>query len=1050
MKFFCQSGGDIGRGVFLIPALIFFCLPSSSYAQQAGVATGTVSDVTTGQPLGDVEVGISGTRLNALTDAGGAYRIEGIVPGTIEIQVQSIGYAPERRTLILQPGEVVVENFGLTVSAVALDAMVVTVTGPQRRRELGNSAVTINGAEEMEKAAPTTFSNLLQGRAPGVQVMQNSGTVGGSASIKIRGSNSISLNQTPLIYIDGLRVSNDMQSGPGVGGQNTSRLNDLNLDDIESVEIVKGPSAATLYGTEAASGVIRITTKQGRAGTTQWTIRSEFGANWDSTDWPSTAWNPRSFFGDTVDVSTLLPAGTLPEDQFFAEVTDTLYALNLLLDGTAGDSVYGTPWRTGLEQSQSLSLRGGAGNVTYFLSGEFAHRQGSLPNNEFTQRNMRANVNLTPSDELGVVLSTGFASNRASLPDNDNSTFGYIGVGLLGFPWTMPVRRADQVTGAESVTCPIAFEIQRSLLRAGLSYDLNEFDTSCADNPFFGERTFEDVATLENDQKIERFNGSVSADYRPSEFITMRGTFGYDEFSDQTVQFIPVNEDLPFNDLSRGFKTTSNLVTRNLTLDANVSANFELFRNLRSTTSAGGQFFRQKFESTAALGRRLPPGTTTVSNAVTTQGFEGTGESRTFGLYVQQQWGYRDRLFLTPAIRFDESSTFGVSRPKQGYPRVMASWVVSEEGWFNLIPAAIVPSLRLRGAWGRSGKEPASFAALQVLGARRVTFREQDVAGIALLGPGNPDLKPERGEEIELGFDASLFEGRVGVDFTWFRQITRDALVARPIAPSTGFASAKAENVAELRNSGMELGLSVVAWNAPGLRWDWFLNVSTTSGEVTELEEPIIFGLGGNSQRIQEDYPFSSYFSRTYSFEDGTPVASDSAVFVGQPTPKFEGSLSTSARLFGWLTLSANLGFAAGQQQFNSTQEFRCGFLGGGTYGGVCPELFEVGENGERTDEAKVKAAASEDLQFSPWIEDADFARLRNVAARFEIPTSWVARLGATGGSFTVVAENLALFTNYSGLDPEVNFAGGSQSSRAEFFTLPLAKRVIARLSVTF
>ena len=1050
MRIVCRLGGNIDRGVILIPALIFFGLPSSSYAQQRGAVTGTVSDVTTAQPLSGVEVVISDTRLSTLTDARGTYRIDGIAPGTIEVQVQRIGYAPARRTLVVPPGEAVIADFGLSVSAVALDAMVVTVTGPQRRRELGNSAVTINAAEEMEKAAPTTFSSLLQGRAPGVQVLQSSGTVGGTASIKIRGNASISLNDTPLIYIDGLRVSNDMRSGPGVGGQNTSRLNDLNLDDIESVEIVKGPSAATLYGTEAAAGVIRITTKQGRVGTTQWTIRSEFGANWDATEWPSTAWNPRSFFGDTVDVSTLLPVGTLPEGQFFAQIPDTLYSLNLLLDGTAGDSVYGTPWRTGIEQSQSLSLRGGAGNVTYFLSGEFAHRQGSLSNNEATQRSMRANVNLTPSDEFGIRLSTGFASNKASLPDNDNNTFGYIGVGLLGFPWTMTVRRPDQVSGAESLTCPAAVEIQRALLRAGFSYGLDEFANSCADNPFFGERTFEDVATLVNDQKIERFNGSVTADYRPFDFITLRGTLGYDEFSDQTIQFIPVDADLPFNDLSRGFKTTSNLVTRNLTVDAGVSATFKLFPDLRWTTSAGGQFFRQKFESTAALGRRLPPGTTTVSNAVRTEGFEGTGEGRTFGLYVQQQWGYRDRLFLTPAVRFDESSTFGVSRPKQGYPRVMASWVVSEEGWFRRIPAAIVPSLRLRGAWGRSGKEPASFAALQVLGARRVTFREQDVAGVALTGPGNPDLKPERGEEIELGFDASLFEGRVGVDFTWFRQVTRDALVARPVAPSTGFASAKAENVAELRNSGMELGLSAVAWNAPGLRWDWFLNLSSTSGEVTELEEPIIFGLGGNSQRIQEDYPFASYFSRTYSLEGDSTMASDSAVFVGQPTPEIEGSLSTSVALFGWLTLSANLGFAAGHQQFNSTQEFRCRFLGGGTYGGVCPEIFEVGEDGERTDRAKIKAAASDDLQFSPWIEDADFARLRNVAARFELTSSWVGRLGATGGSFTIVGENLALFTKYSGLDPEVNFAGGSQSSRAEFFTLPLAKRVIARLSITF
>ena len=462
--------GDIVRGAILVLALILYGLPSSLQAQQAGTVTGTVADATTGQPLADAQVVISGTRLGTLTNARGGYRIDGVAAGTIEIQVQGLGYASARRTLVVAPGEVVTSDFGLAVSAVVLDEMVVTVTGLQRRRELGNAASIISATEEMGKAAPTTLASLLQGRAAGVQVLQSSGTVGGSASIKVRGSNSINLDDTPLIYIDGSRVSNDVRSGPGVGGQNTSRLNDINLDDIESIEIVKGPSAATLYGTEAAAGVIRITTKKGRAGTTQWTLRSELSANWNATDWPSTAWNPRSFYGESIDVSELLPLGTLPEGQYFAQITDTLYSLNLLGDGTAGDSVYGTPWRTGIEQAQGLSVRRGAGNVTYFVSGEFEQRQGNLSNNEVTQRNVRANVNLTPSDELSIGVSTGFSSNNASLPDNDNSTFGYLGVGLLGFPWAMPLRRADQVSGGESLTCPSAIEIQRALLKAGLSY----------------------------------------------------------------------------------------------------------------------------------------------------------------------------------------------------------------------------------------------------------------------------------------------------------------------------------------------------------------------------------------------------------------------------------------------------------------------------------------------------------------------------------------------------------------------------------------------------
>ena len=421
-------------------------------------------------------------------------------------------------------------------------------------------------------------------------------------------------------------------------------------------------------------------------------------------------------------------------------------------------------------------------------------------------------------------------------------------------------------------------------------------------------------------------------------------------------------------------------------------------------------------------------------------------------MFVQQHFGYRHRLFFTPGLRFDDSSAFGENLGRAAYPRVMASYVISDEDWFeDFVPGTFVESLRLRAAWGRSGKQPASFAALKLLGPRRVTFRGEDVAGLSLVGPGNPGLKPERGQEVEVGFEVDLLDGRLGLDFTWFRQTTKDAIVGRPLAPSTGYSEPLFTNIGEMTNRGVELGLSAVVLNTRDRRWDWRLNVSTAKGEITDLDKPIIFGLSGDSQRHEEGHPYASYFSRTYTIdESGDAVASDSAVFVGHPTPELEGSISTSLQLFGWVTLSAHLGFAADHQQFNSTEQFRCGFLGGGTYGGVCTQLFEVGPDGERTQKSKIKAAATDDLQYEPWIEDADFARLRSVSARFELPQKWIGRMGASRASFTIVGENLALFTSYKGLDPEVSFAGGSQSLRAEFFTLPLAKRVTGRLSIWF
>ena len=1029
-------------------------LPGSALlAQQTGSVAGTVTDAASLRPVAEARVFISGTNVRAFTDEEGGYLLSGLPIGEVEVSLERLGYAPAAGTVQLMAGATATLDFDLEVSAVSLDGLVVTATGLQRRRELGNAAVAIQVDEELQRAAPVTLTNLLQGRAAGVQVLQSSGTVGAGSAVKIRGSGSISLSNTPLIYIDGSRVSNSVNSGPDVGGQTTSRLNDLSLEDIESVEIVKGPSAATLYGAEAAAGVIRITTKRGRSGVAEWTYRSEWGARWDTTDWPATVWNPRSFFEEVYDVSELFPRGEVPSGVHFAAIPDTLYSINLLGDGVAGQTNYGTPWRTGIEQTYGASLRGGLDNVTYYLSGEITDQEGTLSTNENVQRSFRANFDLVPSEKVTLGLSGGYTSSRVFMPENDNSGFGFIGVGMLGYPWAAPVRRTDLTIGGEWETCPVAYEIHRALTAAGFSTSLASVtEDECADNPFFGERTFEDVETLVSSQNVERVTGSATLDYTPFDFVSARGTLGYDQFSDQTGFLVPVDPDLPFNNASRGLRSVGHSLNRLLTLEGNVNATLDLTPELRSTTSVGAQFFRQKFESTGAAGTTLPPGATTASSAVRTEGFESLGETRTLGLYIQEQIDYRDRLFFTPALRFDDSSAFGENLGREAYPRFMASYVLSEEAWFdNVVPGDFVESLRVRVAWGESGKQPASFAALKLLGPRRVTLRGENVAGLSLVGPGNPELRAERGQEVELGFEADLLDGRIGVDFTWFSQTTKDAIVARTLAPSTGYTVPVFTNIGEIQNGGVELGLSALVVNSENLRWDWQLIASHIAGEITDLDEHIIYGLGGDSQRHEEGLPFGSYFSQSYSIDSsGSVVASDTAVFVGQPTPELEGSLSTSLELFGRVTFYADLGFAAGHQQLNSTEQFRCGFLGGGTYGGVCPELFEVDANGERPAEARIKAQAAEDDEYAPWIEDADFARLRSVSARFQLPRGWLDRVGASRGSFSVTGENLFLLTNYSGLDPEINFAGGSQSIRAEFLTLPPPKRVTGRLSISF
>jgi outer membrane receptor protein involved in Fe transport len=676
------------------------------------------------------------------------------------------------------------------------------------------------------------------------------------------------------------------------------------------------------------------------------------------------------------------------------------------------------------------------------VAGDWADREGSLLTNEGQQRTFRANLNLAPSDNVDVAVSTGFASTALELPNNDNSELGYIGVALTAFPWERPLVRDDPVTGEPGVaTCAIDYE-------GALAFGVPLGTVGCAANPFFSGRTFDDVATISNRQEIERFTGSVATTYRPSGWLTAQGTVGYDIYSDQTDALVPPDEDLVFADLSLGFRTSNDIIGRNLTAEGSAIAAFDVTGSVRSTTTVGVQFFGDKLEATGSVGRGLPSGTGTVSNAVRTEGFEEVQETRTLGLFVEEQLSFEDRFFLTPAVRFDENSAFGENLGREAYPRVMASYVISESPWFDV---GWIESLRLRGAWGESGRQPTSFAALQLLEAQRVAFRGQDVAGVAVLQPGNPDLKPERGSEVELGFEADLLQGRVAMDFTWYDKVTKDAIVTRRVAPSSGFPGVRFENIGEIANSGVELGVTAIAANTPDLFWTWQLIGATADGEITRLDDQIVFGLNGNSQRHVEGRPFGAYFSTDYAIgDDGSVVSTGEEVYLGHPTPEWEGSVSTTVRLYNRLTLYANVGFAGGHQQFNSTEEFRCGFLGGGENGGICPAIHERGPDGQLTDAARIKAAAASEIQYGPWIEDADFARLRTVGARIDLPATWAARLGASRADLTVTGENLALWTDYSGLDPEMNTVGADPAARAEFLTLPPGRRVTGRISITF
>jgi len=638
---FVRRLGTLSRALGV--AAVALCALTGTVAAQQGTVAGQVTDAASLEPLSGVQVFLPGIDMGTLTDAEGRFRITGVPAGRQELRARLLGYRTASRSVTVEAGETVTLDVTLSVSAVSLEELVVTATGEQRRREVANAIATIDASEEVEKSQATTLTDLLQGRSTGVTVQRSSGSLGTASSIKIRGNSSISLDNTPLIYVDGARIDNTNSDPSGsrgffVGGQEVSRLNDINPEDIQSIEIVKGPAAATLYGTEAAGGVIRITTKQGRAGGgTRYTGRAEFVTNASGTDFPGIVYN------SALDGFT----------------SGNVYGFDVLDEGTAELE---SPFRTGTGQSLGGTIRGGTEDLGYYLSAEWDDEEGNLPQNGIRKWNGRANFSASPSDKVSI----------------DNNSAGFITVYYLGDPSVMPIVR----DGVE--TCPLAFE---TAMADGTPL-ADETAALCPEAPyrgaFFAGNSFRDIGTLFTEQAIERYTGSGTFTYRPFDFWTNRFTVGYDEFADDVTIITPVDPAEPFGSASLGAITRDSRTNKNLTLEASSSVTVDLLEDLTSTTTLGSQWFKSTLEATQATGQEFPAGSPAINNSVTNTGNDFFTETRTLGLFVQQQFGWRDRLFVTPAVRWDDNSAFGQELDIQAYPRVSAT--------FNFGPAEGLPA----------------------------------------------------------------------------------------------------------------------------------------------------------------------------------------------------------------------------------------------------------------------------------------------------------------------------------------------------------------------
>jgi TonB-dependent starch-binding outer membrane protein SusC len=990
-----------------VAASLLFALPAAGLQAQTGTISGKVTDAATKAPLADVRVVISGTAFETQTNREGEYRLLNVRPGVTGVSAFRIGYKAKQDTIRVVAGQTATLNLEMSASVINLSEVVVTGTaGNQERKAQAALVASVTAADVIKDAPVTNVANLLQSRVPGVALSSQSGTKGTATQIRIRGASSINLSNQPLIFIDGVRV-NEGITGSGQSGQSYDRFNDLNPEEIESIEVVKGPAAATLYGADASAGVIQIITKKGRTGSNsfQQTLRFEQGqASVDHVTIPDN-------FGAC---SAALVATTSTNPLCRGQAVGTLVSDNPL------DRV--GVFRKGDEQVFNYGIRGGGQNYGYALSYGSDNSTGTLPNEAFNRYNVRSNANYIANPKLNVEASLGLAQTSTRLPDNDNNVFGWLGGGLLGSPLTRsdaPNRDATQ-------------------------------------DGWYSLRKYNAINSIDRELLSKRVTTSVTANYSPTAWFTNRFTGGMDIANDLQTSFFPRNDSTWYGGLTDGGSNTqTHRTAERYTFDYLGNMKKQWGTAWETNLSFGLQAISTRNQNVGSTGIGfVTNANNSVNSAATTTGTSGFTEQRQYGYLGQLQIGNQNKRFLQVGVRIDRNSSFGDNSPTFVLPKIGGSWAIGEEDFF-LPLASTINTLRLRAAWGTTGRSPQPGDALQTLNSASYNITGTTGAGAVLGNPGNFDLKPERGTEFEAGLDAGFLDNRVSTELTYFRKQTDDLIIARPIPPSLGFNNNPLANLGSVLNSGWELAVNVQAINASNFRWDVRGAANTLRNELLSLGGQSPFALGGVGRTIvgQQLGVMVAKVVKEVDLQNGRAVVTDTLTPVGNLFPTLEWNLTNTFTIAKNFRVTAMIDAKKDFTVYNNTRFFRETQLVRSNVRldtTLLSREERIRRFGPFVSEATGAAVTINDAR-GAFIEEGDFIRFRELSATYTLPQSLTTRIASRfqSASVTFAMQNVKLWTNFSGFDPEVNAQTGA-FSREDFLTAPIPRRAVVRLNLTF
>ncbi len=1075
-------------------ALACACAPSAA-AQTTGIIRGKVIDAATSRPVDGAQVYVAGTELGTLTNADGQYQFA-VRAGTIELRTRRVGYASATQRVTVTPGQMSDADFSITRAAIALDAVVVTGAGAQtEKRKLGNTVATID-ASALRNAPVSNVSEMLAAREPGVSILPSGGLTGEGARIRIRGYASLSQPNEPIVYVDGVRVDRSGGFGDYIGtggGGSPSRLDDINPEAIERIEVLKGAAAATLYGTEASAGVIQVFTKQGSRGTPRWDFMSEQGFLSEPKGRYEANWG-FARFADLGDCVARLPDTTTTQSKCraqaagFADGLSQFYGQNIQRYVPFSKPFFTSLLETGYAANYSGSVSGGTPSVTYYVNGRYSRENGPWggrelgPAQDYDHRVQgSASLVLLPTSNVKIRVNGEYVDGFHQTPSNNNNIFGATASALFGKPELVTCYAGGVETGdghcavPDSVGNPIP-----GTIGPGNPYGQGAFATE-------RENMQEKIR-----QDVKHFTGSVNVAYQPLSEVSLEGTLGVDMVNQISTDFAPFGRDVDnfIRSDPDGFKAIDARTRREVTAESKVTWTRKLGEHFQSQLVGGGQGFVAKLEDAAQLGEHFPgPGLEIVSAGSDFQNYERILQTVNAGAFAQEQLGYNDFAFFTVGGRYDRNSAFGKTSQGVFYPKASISVQPSSlAGWGNSAMRSKVSTLRLRGAVGQSGLQPGAFDKFTTYGP----LASELGPGLAPDNLGNPDLKPEKATEWEGGAEIGVLNDRAALDLTYWNRVTRDALWLRQYAPSGGFRKPQLTNIGQVNAHGWELNLNVLPISRSDVSVKVFANTAFLHEIVTSLGGAPPLKVGGSYPRyrnfVKEGYAPNSLFGAklvqpcsqrpagaTYaclqpgqtpydlngdgSFDTDADLLSYFAVphslssistastlkrvdedgdgdpldhYLGKSTPDWAGSFGMTATLFKNFELASLFEYKFGNYTItNLTYAFRNAH-------GV------IGRNSQRSSEVEATvldpastpqervAAAKEWLglvALSPFDglnqnENGKFLRFRELSLAYNLPSSASSKLGLRYVTLKASVRNLALWTGYKGIDPELNVYG--------------------------